>query len=82
MMFWHTPFQLLDTDEASRLLDVAPSTLAEWRHSGRGPAFIRVGKRVRYEVTDLRAWLERNRQSNEPSEAVPENTSTSRVSTP
>ena len=35
------------------------STLATWRHEGRGPAFIKIsGKRVAYRGSDLNAWLE------------------------
>ncbi len=33
------------------------STLAHWRCEGRGPAFIRIGKRVAYRGSDLNAWL-------------------------
>lgn len=34
------------------------STLASWRHEGRGPAFIKVGTRVLYRGSDLNSWLE------------------------
>lgn len=36
---------------------VLPSLLARWRVSGRGPAFKKIGHRVRYARTDLDAWL-------------------------
>lgn len=35
-------------------------TLQEWRASGRGPAFVRVGRGIRYSVHDIRVWLQRS----------------------
>lgn len=31
--------------------------LAQWRHLRRGPAFIRIGRRIGYHGTDLNAYL-------------------------
>ncbi|MEP0950460.1 MAG: MerR family transcriptional regulator [Paracoccaceae bacterium] len=31
--------------------------LAQWRHRNRGPAFIRIGRRIGYHGTDLNAYL-------------------------
>lgn len=41
-------------------LDVlgTPSTQAHWRAEGRGPAFIKLGRRVAYKGADLNAWIE------------------------
>ena len=33
--------------------------LAMWRHLGRGPAYIKIGKSVRYRGSDLNEWLDR-----------------------
>ena len=33
-------------------------TLAHWRHEGRGPAFVRLGRRIGYRGSDLNRWLE------------------------
>ena len=39
---------------------IAPySTRAHWRQAGKGPPFVRLGKRVAYRGCDLNAWLER-----------------------
>jgi predicted DNA-binding transcriptional regulator AlpA len=38
-------------------LDVTERTLSEWRITGRGPAFIRLGKTVRYRSAAVEAWL-------------------------
>lgn len=45
------------TQEAAAYLDIKPHTLAVWRWKGTGPAFIRVGRRIRYRQADLDAWL-------------------------
>lgn len=31
-------------------------TLANWRSSGTGPAFVKVGRQVLYRVRDVEAW--------------------------
>lgn len=48
---------LLTTTEAANFLQLSTSTLAHWRLSGRGPAFVRVGSHVRYRVEDIDAYL-------------------------
>lgn len=40
-------------------------TFAQWRHEGRGPAYIKVGSRVLYHGKDVLAWLNENRVSPE-----------------
>jgi len=50
--------RLLDQAQAAELLQVSPRTLEGWRCRGGGPRFIRVGRRVRYRLQDLRAWLD------------------------
>jgi predicted DNA-binding transcriptional regulator AlpA len=51
---------LTEMDAASRLgLKVA--TLRAWRHQRRGPAFVRLGRAVRYLPSDLDEFLRANR---------------------
>ncbi|MDN5796724.1 MAG: helix-turn-helix domain-containing protein [Intrasporangium sp.] len=38
-------------------------TLRRWRCQGRGPACVRVGRLVRYRVSDLAAWAEAHAQT-------------------
>ena len=38
--------------------------LAQWRHRNRGPAFIRIGRRIGYHGTDLNSYL--NTQRTDP----------------
>lgn len=47
----------LGGDEEER---VSVRTLEDWRHDGKGPAFIRVGGKVRYRLKDVEAWEESN----------------------
>ena len=51
-------------DGAAARLGVTAETLANWRWRGEGPRHIRVGRRVRYRLTDLAEYLdERTRTS-------------------
>lgn len=51
---------LLDDIDAAAVLDTSPGTLAVWRSTGRyALPFIKVGRKVRYRVGDLRAFLEK-----------------------
>jgi hypothetical protein len=53
---------LTEMDAAGRLgLKVA--TLRAWRHQRRGPAFVRLGRAVRYLPSDLDEFLRANRHS-------------------
>jgi excisionase family DNA binding protein len=48
--------KLLDSDELAELLGVPSKTLADWRLRGLGPAFVRVGRHVRYEPAAVDEW--------------------------
>jgi predicted site-specific integrase-resolvase len=48
----------LSPEEAAQRLGVEVSSLANWRWSGRGPAFVKAGGRVRYRLTDLAEYLD------------------------
>ena len=50
---------LLDEKQAAELLQVKPGTLAVWRSTGRyAIPFVKVGRSVRYRLSDLNSWLE------------------------
>ncbi len=49
---------LLDTRQLAARLDLQPATLEQWRWSGKGPAYVKLGGRVRYRVQDLESWIE------------------------
>jgi len=50
---------LVDTEEASRLLGLSPYTLRRKRCEGTGPRYVKLGPRgaIRYRLTDLEGWL-------------------------
>ena len=39
--------------EAAKIISSSPQTLRNWRHLGRGPAYSKRGRMVRYRVQDL-----------------------------
>ena len=45
----------LDTNEAAAYLGCAPVTLKTWRCKGKGPAYHKMGNRVKYDIPDLDA---------------------------
>jgi predicted site-specific integrase-resolvase len=49
--------RLLNEDEAAEFLGLSPNTLRSWRHTGKGPDFIRMGGCVRYSVPALEAFV-------------------------
>ena len=48
----------VDTQEAARRLDLSLSTLEKYRfyRAADAPPFVRIGRAVRYRVSDLEAW--------------------------
>lgn len=55
---WLTPVQ------TGRYLNIAISTLAKWRCQGGGPTFHKVGRLVRYRISDLDDFVEIRRHKN------------------
>lgn len=53
------PPRYLRTPEAARLLGLSGRTLEKHRTYGTGPLYSKIGGRVVYDVTDLRAWVSR-----------------------
>jgi len=46
-----------DTHGASKILDLSAVTLHQWRLLGKGPAFYRFGRQIRYSIKELRAYM-------------------------
>lgn len=53
--------KLLNETETAELLGVARQTLANNRFLGRGLPYFKVGKAVRYKMTDIQSFLEAHR---------------------
>ena len=56
------PTARLNTSAAADYCGLASSTFAKFRVFGRGPKFLKLGRRVVYDVADLDAWLASNRR--------------------
>ena len=52
------PLVMNDT-EAAPILDVSVHTLRKMRSQGVGPAYCKVGKCVRYRLSDLEAYIQK-----------------------
>ena len=48
---------LIGIEELAEYLDLPVKTLYKWRQEGVGPASVRVGRHVRYFVSDVQDWL-------------------------
>lgn len=46
----------LTTEELAARWRMNPQSLRNWRLQGRGPKFVKVGKKALYAVTDVEAW--------------------------
>ena len=51
---------LLMEAHAARFLSMSDRTLQAWRVRGIGPSYIRVGRSIRYRMSDLLKWIEEN----------------------
>lgn len=49
---------LLDNNQAAEMMHINSRTLQNWRSTGKSPRYVKVGRHVRYRVSDLRAWLD------------------------
>ncbi|PKN67863.1 MAG: DNA-binding protein [Deltaproteobacteria bacterium HGW-Deltaproteobacteria-15] len=57
----NTGFKLLKDFEAATFLCVASGTMRNWRYSGQGPPYLKLGRLIRYRFSDLAIFLERRR---------------------
>ncbi len=55
---------MITTEQLASDLQVSISTLAAWRVNGKGPTFVKLGRRVVYDPKAIFAWVSKNtRQS-------------------
>lgn len=55
------PPRKLKTDEVAKVLEMSPETLRRWRSRGTGPAFLRLGRAIRYDPRDVQAFATQQR---------------------
>lgn len=49
---------LATKEEVARFLAIEPKTLDNWASVGRGPAYVKVEGARRYDMADVREWVE------------------------
>ena len=52
------PPELVD-EGGAKFFNLRPQTMGMWRHKGVGPPYIKVGNAVRYKMSDLTEYLEK-----------------------
>jgi hypothetical protein len=57
--------------DAGRYIGYRPTALRLWRAEGRGPAYYRAGRTVRYRIADLDAWMLSRRVETRDSRRAP-----------
>lgn len=60
-----TPEKLAKSVSRLYGIEITTKTLANWRSAGKGPAFIKVGRGVTYNLNEVNRWFQtqrRNRQ--------------------
>ncbi len=50
--------RLLTAEEVASLTGLSEETLAQWRSQRRGIPYLKIGRAVRYDPTDVQAYLE------------------------
>ncbi|MBE7324257.1 helix-turn-helix domain-containing protein [Nocardioides sp. Y6] len=53
---------LLSTTEVADYLGVPVKTIYEWRTHGHGPCAVRVGRHLKFAVSDVQAWVAQHRE--------------------
>jgi hypothetical protein len=48
---------ILTQDDVATLLKVPPRTLEDWRLTRSGPPYRKIGRHVRYELTEVMDWF-------------------------
>lgn len=48
--------RLIRPEEAAQILTVNVKTLTNWRHMGKGPKYVKMGKFIRYPSLEIVRW--------------------------
>jgi predicted DNA-binding transcriptional regulator AlpA len=48
---------LIPSRQMPAYIGLSVQTLARWRHEGRGPSFVKIGRKVAYQTAAIRQWL-------------------------
>jgi predicted DNA-binding transcriptional regulator AlpA len=53
--------KIINEEEAAEILSIGTETLRNLRRSRKGPVFLKIGKSVRYIMSDIEDYVERAR---------------------
>lgn len=51
------PDRLMTAVEVADAIGIKAGTLGNWRTKGRGPRFMKIGRGIYYDPSDIREWL-------------------------
>jgi hypothetical protein len=54
--------RLVSPKELSKMWDMPESTLRYWRCAGIGPAYVKLGGRIKYDLADVEAYVRANKR--------------------
>ena len=54
-----THSKMMTTKELARHLNISHRTLENMRQLGKGPKYYKLGRMVRYDLSEARAWVKR-----------------------
>jgi excisionase family DNA binding protein len=55
--------KFLTTKEAAEILSIKPNTLEIWRVQGKSPVFLKIGRNVRYELSEIEKFIHESRRN-------------------
>ena len=61
---------LLSIDELAEYLGVPIRTIYDWRQRGHGPRGIRIGRHLKYAVSDVTGWIDFQREASPRHDSV------------
>ena len=64
---------VINNSDAARHLGLSESTLNKLRLTGGGPTYIKLGRRVLYDMKDLEDWICRHRRTSTSDQGTPPN---------
>ena len=56
--------EFISTSKASEMFGLSESYLNKLRSKGGGPVFLKIGKRVIYNLNDFKNWLKKHERKN------------------
>ena len=64
----------VDENVAAEIISCSPGLLRKWRRLGEGPVYCKVGRLVRYSLTDIHAFLDGRRVKTAGGDECPNHT--------